>query len=156
MHALPIENSNEWYAKHLKSVLAIENVDPASSEHPVDRPGFVPEPPLLALGDVVAPAVVDELFLRCWTSKGADTLRLKVWFDNCSGGVKQRAFTNCPVHGCIKYIPVLDTRLRTCAALWLWRTHADNHECTRSGHLSWFPTDEVVDAALDTFVLEPF
>ena len=112
--------------------------------------------PLLALP--AAPEVAMELFTRCWVSMGPDTGRFKVWFDNCSSssGSTQRAWINCPVHGCIKYINVLDTRSRTCSALWLWRQRADIYDLSRAEHLEYWPDDSSVDGSMDLTVLEEF
>lgn len=151
--------NNAWYMLQCKSTVFDEYCAvPIEDDEGVGRNSGLLGEGDVHLGPLAAPLVTSMLFQRCWVSLGRDMSRHKVWFDSCTGaGGKQRAWINCQTHGCIKYVPVFETRVYTCAALSLWREFADSHEgCSRPEHLASWPTDEDISSAVRSLVVEDF
>ena len=93
---------------------------------------------------------------RCWVD--LDGHRHKVWFDNqsASSGVR-RGWANCETHGCGCIRPVRVSRDWFATALSLWRAHGlERTDMTRQQHLSWWPEDADVEAAVARATFENF
>ena len=135
----------------------VEQLKLEGQEHDADveaiQDGNADAVALLALGDVdalvlQAPVVPGSQWVRCAVDFGEGTRVQKIWFDNCTGGSgTRRGFTNCPVHGCIKYKDVYADRLEYAVAMYLWLQEAMTTDCDRFDHLRFWPTDVDVHAA---------
>ena len=132
-----------------------ESSDDDDPAPPPPRP--IGDLPPLPIADVSARVRAEEAgWARCWVSKGP--LRTKVWFDHCSGpGGVRRGWCNCATHRCGKLKPVEGNRDYMAVAFLLWLEHGlDNEAMSRAEHMSWWPDDAAIRAAIPNCTFEPF
>lgn len=146
-----------WFVESLKSatsanVLAIE--DMPGDQADVDA--------LSAITDGIAPYMLPEDTLggdwcRCIAALTPDGPAHKIWFDNCSSASgKKRGFTNCAVHGCIKYKHTEGSFREFLTAMCLWHAHCDGRELTREQHLQYWPSADEVQTSVGVISFHHF
>jgi hypothetical protein len=155
---LAIEDKQDsWFVEQLK----VDGHEPDDHAEALQDANADEEAPFVgdavALALHVAPVVPGSQWIRCNVDLGEGTRIQRIWFDNCTGGSgHRRGFTNCGVHGCIKYRPVYGDRLEFAVAMYLWLQDAFDREYDRSDHLRFWPADEAVHAAMPSARLFDF
>ena len=139
-------------------LLALADANGPDQELEVEDVAMVADEPCAAAA-LPALAELPEGWSRCIAHLGGDSLRLKVYFDNSSGGsVQQRGLVEC-THSCRcrKHVNTFGTKLEFCAYYYQWNCDGDRDDITsRAEHLNHVPHAWEVIATMSSLSLDAF